>query len=100
MRIWPGKCGSVRKRHKQKPTCGSKDCGTQPELESFPRLREILCRQFEWCWMALLFLAIWAPEVPAAYSPADYIHPDQVQTGSLLIRMKNGYRVATRMNTV
>ena len=80
MRIRPGKYGSVRKRHKQKPTCGS--------------------RQFEWCWMALLFLAIWAPKVPAAYPPADYIHPDQVQTGSLLIRMKNGYRVATRMNTV
>ena len=56
MRIRPGKYGSVRKRHKQKPTCGS--------------------RQFEWCWMALLFLAIWAPKVPAAYPPADYIHPD------------------------
>ncbi|MGI9260379.1 MAG: marine proteobacterial sortase target protein [Woeseiaceae bacterium] len=71
----------------------------QTDLETFRRFRDILCRQSTWRWMAIFLMAIWVPRAPAAEIPAADIRPDQMQTGSLLFRMKNGYEVATRMNT-
>ena len=91
--------GVVRNRPKRQAKYGSKDWHPEPELESFRRVREILCRQANWRWMAIVLLAIWVPKAPAAEIPADDIRPDQMQTGSLLFRMKSGYQVATRMNT-
>jgi len=78
---------------------GSRNWHPEPELESFRRIREILCQQAKWKWTAVLLLAIWVPKAPAAELPAADVRPDQMQTGSLLFRMKNGYRIATRMNT-
>ncbi len=89
----------ARTRQNRPAKYGSKDWHPEPELESFRRVREILCRQANWRWMAIVLLAIRVPEAPAVEVPADAIRPEQMQTGSLLLRMKNGYRVATRMNT-
>ncbi len=89
----------VRNRPKRQAKYGSKDWHPEPELESFRRVREILCRQASWRWMAIVLLAIRVPAAPAAEIPADNIRPEQMQTGSLLLRMKSGYQVATRMNT-
>jgi Ca-activated chloride channel family protein len=88
-----------RDRQDRQAKYGSKHWHPEPELESFRRVRELLCQQANWKWTAIVLLAIWVPKVPAAEMPEDDIHPDQMQTGSLLFRMKNGYRVATRMNT-
>ena len=49
-------------------------------------------------WILLLFAALAAPAT-AQHLTADELTPGQVQAGSLLLRMKTGYVVATRMNT-
>ena len=99
MRLRFGKYRSKRKAQKKDGKYGSRNWHPEPELESFRRIREHLCRQSSVRWMAIFVLAIWIPKVPAAEIPAEDIRPDQMQTGSLLFRMKNGYKVATRMNT-
>ena len=71
----------------------------QPDLEAFRQFRHILCRQSTWRWMAILLMAIWIPRAPAAEIPAADVRPDQMQSGTLLFRMKHGYEIATRMNT-
>ena len=88
-----------RDRQNCRAKYGSKHWHPEPELESFRRVREILCRQAQWRWMAVVLLAISVPKAPAAEMPGDEIRPEQMQTGSLLLRMKNGYHVATRMST-
>lgn len=71
----------------------------QPDRDAFRRFRQILCRQSSWRWTAILLLSIWIPRAPAAEMPAADLRPEQMESGSLLLRMKNGYAIATRMNT-
>jgi Ca-activated chloride channel family protein len=49
-------------------------------------------------WILLLLAGLAAPGAAQTVT-ADELTPEQVQTGSLLFRMKSGYVVATRMNT-
>ncbi len=50
--------------------------------------------------IALLLTAIAALYAqPSIAAPEETFTPDQAQAGSLLLRMSNGYRVATRINT-
>ena len=50
-------------------------------------------------WLAIVVLFLATSSVWAQMPADDEITPQQMQSGSLLLRMKNGYRVATRMNT-
>jgi len=65
------------------------------------RLPKILRQQASWRWLAILLLVITAPGVPAQTNgdPESEVNPSQVQSGSLLLRMRSGYEIATRMNT-
>ena len=49
-------------------------------------------------WILLLFAALALPAA-AQQTATDELTPGQVQAGSLLLRMKSGYVVATRMDT-
>ncbi len=68
------------------------------DVATFRKLREILCRQATWRWTALFVLFAIVPPTRAEEFPAD-VSPGRMQTGSLLMKMKSGYVVATRMNT-
>jgi len=64
------------------------------------RMCELLRRRATWTWLSVILLVI-LPHAAVAQlgsSTAD-VTPGQMQTGSLLLRMKSGYVVATRMNT-
>ena len=69
------------------------------EVESFRRFRKILCRQSSWRWLAVILIFIFVPPVPAQQVDNDEVTPGHMQTGSLLLKMKSGYSIATRMNT-
>jgi Ca-activated chloride channel family protein len=64
------------------------------------RMRELLRRRTTWTWLSVLLLVILPHSAVAQLdtSIAD-VTPAQMQSGSLLLRMKSGYVVATRMNT-
>ena len=64
------------------------------------RMRELLRRRATWTWLSVILLVI-LPHTAVAQletSTAD-VTPGQMQSGSLLLRMRSGYVVATRMNT-
>jgi Ca-activated chloride channel family protein len=63
-------------------------------------MKQILERRTAFRWPLIMLLAFLSPGLPAQ-TPADdgEISLGQVQSGSLLLRMKSGYTVATRMNT-
>jgi Ca-activated chloride channel family protein len=63
-------------------------------------MKQILERRMAFRWPLIMLLAFLSPGLPAQ-TPADdgEISLGQVQSGSLLLRMKSGYTVATRMNT-
>lgn len=70
------------------------------------RLAELLKHNGRWHWAVLtLLLALGHPvPAPAAEYPLSdgqnvQVSPELMQTGSLLLRMKSGYTVATRINT-
>ena len=65
------------------------------------RIRELLRRQASWTWLSVMLLVLLSQPVLAQTDPAlaTDVTPGQMQTGSLLLRMKSGYVVATRMNT-
>lgn len=70
-------------------------------FESKVRLRDLLRRQAAWTWLAVMLLAMlpqFARAQIAAAATAD-VTPGQMRSGSLLLRMRAGYVVATRMNT-
>ena len=54
-----------------------------------------------WLWMAILALLLAvSPEPVNAEEPLENgMQPNQVQSGSLLLRMANGYSIATQLNT-
>jgi len=64
-------------------------------------LQKLFRQQASWRWLAILLLTIAAPGVHAQSSieQAPEVTPSQLQSGSLLLRMKSGYEIATRMNT-
>ncbi|MFQ6003875.1 MAG: marine proteobacterial sortase target protein [Woeseia sp.] len=73
-----------------------------PARHTGHRMCELLKRRASWRWPALALLVCFtgpglASEVPD--SIVDELRPAQMQSGSLLMRMQSGYRVATRMNT-
>jgi Ca-activated chloride channel family protein len=73
-----------------------------PSLPAGKRMHRLLQRRSPWRWTAPgLLLCLIIPGLAAAVSGAEFdeITPARMQTGTLLIRMSSGYRVATRMNT-
>jgi len=53
-----------------------------------------------WLWLvALAFLLMTGPEAAKAEAPSQDVTPNGMQSGSLLLRMANGYSVATLLNT-
>jgi Ca-activated chloride channel homolog len=55
-----------------------------------------------WLWGTLLVLLVLFQPVAVVgqqVAPDDAVAPGQMQSGSLLLRMRDGYRVATRINT-
>lgn len=65
------------------------------------RIRDRLKRQSAWRWLSPFLLMVSTQAVPAQTAAVEItdLTPEQMQTGSLLLRMKSGYVVATRMNT-
>jgi Ca-activated chloride channel family protein len=64
------------------------------------RMRELLCRRATRTWLSLILLVILPHSAVAQLDSGNTdVMPGQMQSGSLLLRMKSGYVVATRMNT-
>jgi len=64
------------------------------------RLARCLRRQKKWSWMSVCCLLILSMHVPLALATSDFVaSPDELQSGGLLLRMQQGYVVATRLNT-
>ncbi len=66
------------------------------------RMNELLRRSSPWRWTALGVLLCLMQPGPASAVPEtlfDELWPSQMQSGSLLMHMQTGYRIATRMNT-
>ena len=65
------------------------------------RIRELLRRQAFWTWLPVMLLIALSHPARAQVDviPESEISPGQMQSGSLLLRMKSGYVIATRMNT-
>jgi Ca-activated chloride channel family protein len=64
-------------------------------------IAELLKRQSSWVWHALL-AAIVVINPGSAFAGEDFVHelgPGAMQAGSLLLRMQDGYRVSTLLNT-
>jgi Ca-activated chloride channel family protein len=57
---------------------------------------EHLKRQSRWAWHTLLVAVLFVQPVPAM---AEEVSPSDMQRGSLLLRMQDGYRVSTLLNT-
>ena len=70
-------------------------------LKAKTRIRELLKRQAFWTWMPLMLLIALSHPAQAQVDviPESEVTPGQMQSGSLLLRMKSGYVIATRMNT-
>jgi Ca-activated chloride channel family protein len=79
----------------------------RPTVKAGTRVAGLLKRQASRTWMPALspailsaiLLAIWPQFGLAQADMTTDITPGQMQSGSLLLRMKSGYVVATRMNT-
>ncbi len=65
-------------------------------------MTELLKRRSSWRWLAPgMLLCLIVPGLAGAVSDTQYddLSPSQMQSGTLLMRMQAGYRIATRMNT-
>lgn len=71
---------------------------TPPRTEGQSIVRHFQRRQ-RWQWTGIALLLIFCRPLPAQQEIPDDVTPSQMQSGSLLLRMQNGYQVATRMNT-
>jgi Ca-activated chloride channel family protein len=74
----------------------------QPPEGSGTKTAELLKRRSTWRWLApVMVLCLVLPGLAGAVpvTPYDDLVPGQMQSGALLMRMKAGYRIATRMNT-
>ena len=87
------------KDHKTEQSARAKTWHPQTDRESFRKLRQILCRQATWRWMLVVLMFAVVPPVPAQQIEREGVAPGDMQSGSLLLKMKSGYVVATRMNT-
>ncbi|MGH8223549.1 MAG: marine proteobacterial sortase target protein [Woeseiaceae bacterium] len=56
-------------------------------------------RKPAWQWLAVAVLIAVCPRLPAQTVAGEDLAPGHMQSGSLLLKMRDGYRVATRMNT-
>ncbi len=56
-------------------------------------------RRHRWQWTGIALLLVLCRPVPAQQEIPTAVTPSQMQSGSLLLKMQNGYQVATRMNT-
>lgn len=65
------------------------------------KVRNLLKRRASWRWLPVMLVAVlsFPLHAKADLAAGADITPGQMQTGSLLLRMKSGYVVATRMNT-
>ncbi len=66
------------------------------------RMTELFKRRSSWRWLAPgLLLCLIGPGLAGAMPDTQYddLRPGQMQSGTLLMRMQAGYRIATRMNT-
>ena len=64
------------------------------------RTGKLLKRRSSWRWMApAMLLCLVLPGVAVTETRIDDLSPGQMQSGTLLMRMQSGYRIATRMNT-
>lgn len=73
-----------------------------PTRDAGHRMCAVLKRRASWQWPALTLLFCFMRPGLASEAPdhsLDELRPDQMQSGSLLMRMRTGYRVATRINT-
>ena len=73
-----------------------------PEGLCRKRMTELLKHQSSWRWLAPgMLLCLLLPGLASAVpeTAIDDLRPGQMQSGTLLMRMKTGYRIATRMNT-
>ena len=70
-----------------------------PRFKASARVAELLKRQSTRTWMPILLLVLWPHFGLAQAGATTDFTPGQMQSGSLLLRMKSGYIVATRMNT-
>ncbi len=71
---------------------------TPPRVEQQAIVRHFQRKQ-RWQWTGIALLLIFCRPLPAESESPDEVTPSQMQSGSLLLKMQNGYRVATRMNT-
>jgi Ca-activated chloride channel family protein len=69
-----------------------------PRLEEQAIVRHFQRRQ-RWQWTGIALLLILCRPLPALEEAPVEVTPSQMQSGSLLLKMQNGYRVATRVNT-
>ena len=77
--------------HPRQPAGNSRNCMT-----------EHLKRRSHWRWLApAMLMCLSLPGVGSAVPGTQYddLRPGQMQSGTLLMRMEAGYRIATRMNT-
>lgn len=73
-----------------------------PEDLCRKRMSELLKGRSPWRWLApgmLLCLLLPGLASAAPETAIEDLRPGQMQSGTLLMRMKEGYRIATRMNT-
>ena len=63
------------------------------------QLAGIVRRRAHWRWTLVTLLYVFCMPHPAAFAGEEALTPEQMRTGSLLLRMAAGYEVATRLNT-
>ncbi len=94
-------CKAIRK----KGQLSTAQTGWHPDLPAgvpTNRMSELIKRHASWRWMTLgVLLCLLRPGLANAVPEImfDDLRPSQMQSGSLLLRMQSGYRIATRMNT-
>jgi Ca-activated chloride channel family protein len=87
------------RQHDRSSSTGNKSWHPRPGYKPGARVRDLLKRQAARTWLPLILLAIWPHFGMAQEHGTADVTPGQMQSGSLLLRMKSGYIIATRMNT-
>ena len=88
-------------RHGRKQRRDGKSWHPRVRFDCRTRMRDLLRSRAHWKWLPVILLTVLAHPALAQTNPTalSELRPEQMQTGSLLLRMKSGYVVATRMNT-
>jgi Ca-activated chloride channel family protein len=89
------------KRDRRRQERDGKSWHPRVRFECRTPIRDLLKHRAHWKWLPVILLTVLAhPALAQTNAVAlDDTRPEQMQTGSLLLRMKSGYVVATRMNT-